>query len=96
MELLFATLIGMAIGFGVSYFSPGRDTYGSFLVPAVSAAVTAVVWVGLLWLGWTFDGTWIWVVSLFAGGIAALAVVLSVPRRRRAADAELQGRLSKA
>jgi small basic protein len=96
VELLFVTLIGLAIGFGVSYFSPGRDTYGGFLPPAVAAAVTAVVWAALVWLGWTFDGTWIWVVSLAAGCLAALAVVLTLPRRRRAADADLQNRLSRA
>jgi hypothetical protein len=96
MELLFATLIGLAIGFVVGYISPGRETYGSFLAPAVSAAVTAVVWVGLLWLGWTFDGTWIWVVSLVAGGVVALVTVRVLPERRRRADEALQQRLSKA
>ena len=96
MELLFATLIGLFIGFVASYISPGRDTYGSFLAPAVSAAVTAVVWVALLWLGWTFDGTWIWVVSLVAGAIASLVVVRVLPKRRRSSDEALQHRLSKA
>jgi Flp pilus assembly protein TadB len=96
MELLFATLIGLAIGFAVSYISPGRDTYGSLLAPAVSAAVTAVVWVVLLWLGLTFDGTWIWVASLVAGGVVALVVVRVLPKRRRTSDEALQQRLSKA
>jgi hypothetical protein len=86
MELLFATVIAIAIGLGVSYFTPGRDTYGFLLVPAVSGAVTAAVWVALVWLGWTFDGGWIWVASLVLGGLAALALSLFLPRRRRAED----------
>ena len=96
MELLFVTIIGIALGFAVGYLSPGRDTYGALLTPAVSGAVTAIVWVGLLWLGLTFDGGWIWVISILAGGIAALAVTLAVPRRRRASDAALHARLAKA
>ena len=96
MELLFATIIAIAIGFFVGYLTPGRDTYGSFVAPAVAGAATAAIWVALVWLGFTFDGTWIWVISLVAGGIVALVVVLALPRRRRAADAALLGRLSKA
>lgn len=94
MELLFAILIAVGIGFAVSYLTPGRDTYGFLLPPAVSAAVTAVVWVALLWLGWTFDGTWIWLVSLVVGGLAALGVCLFLPKRRRAADETLQQTLT--
>jgi len=96
MELLFATLFGAAIGLGVSVFTPGRTMYGSLLVPAVSAAVTAMVWVGLVWLGWTFDAGWIWVVSLLAAAIAAAAIALTVPRRRRRSDDAMLHRLSKA
>lgn len=94
MELLFAILIAIVIGFGVSYLTPGRDTYGVLLVPAISGAVTAVVWVALLWLGWTFDGTWIWVVSFLLGGLAALGVCLVLPKRRRAFDDNLQHTLA--
>lgn len=94
MELLFAILIAIVIGFGVSYLTPGRDTYGVLLIPAISAAVTAVVWVALLWLGWTFDGTWIWVLSLAVGGLAALGVCLLLPKRRQAADENLQRTLT--
>jgi hypothetical protein len=95
MELLFSIVIALGIGFIVSALAPGRDTFGSLLVPAVSASVTAVVWVALVWAGWGFDGTWIWVVSILAGGIAALALVLVLPKRRRASDDELQQRLAR-
>ncbi len=69
-------------------------TYGILLLPAVSGAVTAAVWAGLLWIGWKFDGTWIWVASLGAGFLAALATALVLPRRRIAEDARKLNELS--
>jgi hypothetical protein len=95
MELFFAIVIALGIGFIVGALAPGRDTFGTLAVPAASAAVTSVIWVALVWAGWGFDGTWIWVVSLVAGSLAALAVVLVLPKRRRAADEAMQQRLAK-
>jgi hypothetical protein len=94
MELLFVVLIVAGFGFILSYSLKGRETYGIVLPAAVASAVASVVWVGLLWLGFTFDGGWIWLISLTAGGIAALVVALVVPPRRRAADRALLTRLS--
>ncbi len=96
MELLFVIVIAAGMGAVLRYVLPSRGTYGIFLLPALAASVTAVVWVGLLWLGWTFDGTWIWVASLGAGFAAALAAGIVIPRLRAAADerklSELVGR----
>ena len=95
MELLFVTIIGAGIGAIVRYSLPGRDTYGSALLPALAAAVTAAVWVGLLWaLQWSFDGGWIWLVSLAGGAAAALITALLAPKRRVAKDARLLAELS--
>jgi hypothetical protein len=96
MELLFVTLISFCIGLGARYGLPGRDTYGVALLPAIAAAITAVVWVGLTWLGWKFDGGWIWVVSLAAGAIVSLVLALTVPRLRRSNDEDLLQQLSRA
>jgi hypothetical protein len=94
MELLFVTVIGAGIGGLVRYILPQRGTYGVLLLPAVAAAATAIVWVALVWLGFTFDGAWIWVVSLLAGGLAALATALVLPRRRVSNDARRLTELS--
>lgn len=94
MELLFVTIIAAGIGAILNYAIPGRESYGSALLPAVAAAVSSTVWAGLTWLGWTFDGTWIWVAALVAGGAAALIVALVLPRSRKAADARLLHELS--
>ena len=96
MELLFVILIAFIIGLALRYALPGRDTYGIVLVPAVSGAVSALVWVGLTWLGWKFDGGWIWVVSLAAGGVVALVLTLVIPRSRRHGDEHLLQQLSRA
>jgi hypothetical protein len=96
MELLFVTLIAFCAGLGARYALPGRDTYGVVLIPSVAAVVTAVVWVGLTWLGWKFDGGWIWVASLAAGGVVALILALVLPRTRRGNDNDMLQQLSRA
>lgn len=88
MELLFVVMGAAILGLAPRYLLPGRNTYGSALLPAVSAAVAATVWAALTWIGWPFDGGWIWWASLGAGVIAAILVPLIVaPRRRRNDDA---------
>jgi hypothetical protein len=95
MELLFVVLISAGLGAIARYTIRGRDTYGAALLPAISAAVSAIVWVGLLWgLNWQFDGTWIWVVSLVVGPLVSLVLAVVLPRRRHEADRELLARLS--
>lgn len=89
MELLFVTVIGAALSLGMRYLVPGRQTHGLLLVPAVGAAATATVWVICVWLGLTFDGGWIWVIALVAGPLAALALAVTLPKHRAAADAAL-------
>jgi hypothetical protein len=96
VELLFVTLISFCIGLGTRYALPGRDTYGVVLLPAIAAAVTAIVWVALTWLGWKFDGGWIWVVSLAAGAVVSLVLALTVPRLRRGTDDTMLQQLSRA
>jgi hypothetical protein len=93
---MFAILIAAGLGGLVRYASrEGRSTYGVLLVPAVAAAATAMVWELLVWLGWTFDGGWIWLVALAAGPLVALAVALVLPNRRSAADRSLLVELSR-
>jgi len=94
MELAYVTVIAAAIGALARYSLPGRRSYGLFLLPAISAAVTSATWVGLVWLGWKFDGGWIWVVALVAGGIAAIVAGLVIVRYRANADERLMHHLS--
>ena len=86
MELLFVALGGTILGLAARYALPRRLTHGSVLVPAVGTLVASAVWVALTWLGWAWDGGWIWWVSLVAAALASVAVDLVVGRRREAAD----------
>jgi hypothetical protein len=96
VELLFVTLIAFCIGLLFRYIVPGRDTYGLVLLPSIAAAATAIVWVILTWVGWKFDGGWIWVASLAVGGVVSLVLALLLPRSRHTNDQELLARLSRA
>ncbi len=93
MELLFVTVIAAGIGLIVAESLRRRQSYGVLLLPAVDAMVTAAVWVLLVWLGWKFDATWIWVVSLVAGGVVAIVLAIVLPRMRAHADERLMQRL---
>ncbi|MEO6942104.1 MAG: hypothetical protein ABI124_03685 [Terrimesophilobacter sp.] len=95
MELLFVVMGAVLIGLIPRYLLPGRDTYGAALLPAVSGALAGVVWVALTWVGWKFDGGWIWWVSLGAGGIAALVLPLIIAPRRTRHDHAMFERLLK-
>lgn len=90
------TLGGAAIGLGLRYLLPGRDTQGALLLPAIGAIGAAVVWAAMTWLGWTFDGGWIWVLSLAASAVVAVAVDLLLARSRTAGDARMLQTLSRA
>ncbi len=94
MELAYVTVIGAAIGALARYLLPGRPAYGILLLPAIAAAATAAVWAGLVWLGWTFDGGWIWVVSLGSAVIASVASAILIVRFRENADQRMLHRLS--
>jgi hypothetical protein len=95
MELLFVLVIAASLGLIISFASrDGRTSYGVLLAPAVDVVLTAVVWVVLLWLGFTFDGGWIWLISLVVGGVGALVLALRLPGARAAADKALLAELS--
>jgi hypothetical protein len=96
MELLFVTVIAAGGGALMRSLLPKRTTYGMLLLPALGASIAAIVWVGLVFLGWKFDGTWIWLVTLGVSSIIVLVVGLVLPRRRIEADARLLDRLSRA
>lgn len=93
MELLFVTVIGAGIGFVARYTISGREHHGALLLPAIAAATTAAVWVALLWAGLTFDGGWIWVISLAAAAIVSVLLAVLLPRKRVEHDQRMLHRL---
>lgn len=95
MELLFVTLGGAILGVAAHFAFPLRKLRGVVLVPAIGAGVAAVVWVALTWLGWAWDGGWIWVVSLVAAGLASAASAWFIGPGRQKADTARFERLSR-
>lgn len=93
---MFAIMGGILLAGGVRYLLPHRHSYGVLLLPALGGVVSAVVWAALTWLGWKFDGGWIWVASLILPMVAAVLAAVFVSRRRVAADEVLLQSLSKA
>jgi len=94
MELLFVILIAAGLGFIAHYTIPGREQRGSMLLGGIAAATAAVVWEALLWLGFTFDGGFIWLISLVLAGVAAIVFAVVLPRRRAVNDRALLTKLS--
>jgi uncharacterized membrane protein YeaQ/YmgE (transglycosylase-associated protein family) len=94
MELLFIVVFGAGIGGIVRYLVPGRQSHGIFLLPALGIAAASIVWAALTWLGFGFDGGWIWVASIAAAVIVPVAAAFYLPRQRKAADDALLARLS--
>jgi hypothetical protein len=86
MELLFITLGGAILGLIARYTLPHRDNHGVALVPAIGAAIAAVLWVGLTWAGLPWDGGWIWVITLVATGAAVAVLDPIIGRNRGRAD----------
>lgn len=95
MELLFVALGGAIVGLAARYLLPGRSTQGVALVPAIGTAVASVVWVVLTWLGWKWDGGWIWWVSLILAAVACFATDLVLSRRRTHNDQRMLHTLTK-
>jgi len=95
MELLFVVLGGAILGLAARYALPGRQTHGALLVPAVGAALAAVLWVALTWLGWPWDGGWIWAVTLVATGVVVWVGDLALGLVRLRADEDRLVRLSR-
>ncbi|AWB94970.1 hypothetical protein DCE93_04260 [Agromyces badenianii] len=95
MELIFIVVGGAILGLAAHFVLPLRHLRGVAVGPAIGAGVAALVWVGLTWLGWPWDGGWIWVVSLVASALVPAAVLILVSPRRERADAALFERLSR-
>jgi phosphotransferase system glucose/maltose/N-acetylglucosamine-specific IIC component len=86
MELLFITLGGVILGLIARYALPNRDRHGVVVVPAIGAAVAAVVWGILTWAGLPWDGGWIWVISLVVTAVAVVVADVLIGRRRKERD----------
>lgn len=86
MEILFAALLGAAIGGIARYVLPRHDRYGVVLLPATGASVASVLWVALTWMGLKWDAALIWWLTLVLTAAICVLLVLVVGSRREAHD----------
>ena len=96
MELLFVTLGGILLGLIARYSLPRRTTSGVLLVPAIGAAVAAVVWVALTWAGLPWDGGLIWLITLVVTAAVCALVALRLGTSRTRSDEERLRTLARA
>jgi hypothetical protein len=87
MELLFVVLGGTILGLIARYSLPRRHTSGVLLLPALGAAVSALVWVALTWAGLEWDGGIIWWATLIVTALVCGLAALLLGRSRERADA---------
>jgi len=86
LSLVYVTVVGASLGVIARFLLPRRHTYGFVLLPAIGAAVSAAIWVGVQWfklLGFPLD----WLVALGGGLVVSIVVALIVGRARAASDA---------
>lgn len=94
MEIIYATVLGMAIGAVLRYALPGRGHYGMLLLPAIGAVAGALVWTAATWLGWKPGGGWIWGLAIVAPALISAASIVLITRARTAIDERMLERLS--
>lgn len=84
MEILFVALAGIILGIGAGAALPRHQLRGIALVPAIGGAAASIVWVALTWLGWAWNGGWIWVATLVLAALVSVVggQLLSVRRER--------------
>ncbi|MCR8671558.1 hypothetical protein [Agrococcus sp. HG114] len=92
--VLVPMVLGAAIGLFVRFSMPGREWVGLYLNPGAAAAAAGVAWtIGVL-LGATADSLWLWLASLAAAAVVAVALPKLLPPRRERADRELLAELT--
>lgn len=94
MVILVAMVLGAAIGLVARYLLPGREWVGLFLNPTAAAAAAGIVWTILSLAGLGIDSGWLWIGSLLAATLVAVAIPRVLPERRRRADAAELARLT--
>jgi len=93
MQILLGILIGAVVGLVVHFALPGRNGRGMVVAPIVGAAVAAVVWAGLTWLGFGIDAPWIWLAAIVIPAVVTVPVVLALAAARRRTEAAERARL---
>jgi hypothetical protein len=88
VQLIYAETVALVLGLAAHAVLPGRTLTGVLLLPAVAGAACAIVWVGLTWARVEQGGAAMWLASLLAAILSAVAVGVLVRNARRRRDEE--------
>jgi len=88
MYILLALIAACALGIAVHYVLPHRTLRGVAVVPAISAAVAAVVYTLMQWSGVGEDNGWLWLASIGGGVVLSAVAGYAITASRHRADAE--------
>ena len=88
MQLIYAETVALVLGLAAHAVLPRRALTGVLLLPAVAGAACAIVWVGLTWARVEQGGAAMWLASLLAAVLSAVAVGVLVRRARQRRDDE--------
>jgi hypothetical protein len=86
MQLIYAETVAIVLGLAAHAVLPRRELTGVVLLPAVAGAACAIVWVGLTWARVEQGGAAMWLASLLAAVLLALAVGVPLRAARDRAD----------
>ncbi|MES2866525.1 MULTISPECIES: hypothetical protein [Microbacterium] len=88
MYILLALIAACALGIAVHFVLPHRSLRGVAVVPAIAAAVAAVVYTLMQWSGIGEDNGWLWLASIGGAVVISAVVGFAVTATRHRADAE--------
>lgn len=86
MQLIYAETVAIVLGLAAHAVLPRRALTGVLLLPAVAGVACAIVWVGLTWAQVLQGGPAMWLASLLAAALSAVAVGVPLRASRHRAD----------
>lgn len=86
MQLMYAETVAIVLGLAAHAVLPRRALTGVLLLPAVAGVACAIVWVGLTWARLPQGGPAMWLASLLAAALSAVAVGIPLRASRHRAD----------
>jgi hypothetical protein len=86
VQLIYAETVAIVLGLAVQAVLPRRELTGVLLLPAVAGVAGAIVWVGLTWARVQQGGSAMWLASLLAAVLSAVAVGVLVRGARHRSD----------
>jgi hypothetical protein len=93
MYILLALIGACVLGIGAHYLIGGRELRGVAVTPALSTAISAIVYTGLQWASVGEDNVWLWIGSVLGAPLVAALITVVIVAARRRSDAAAKAAL---